>query len=817
MNGRCKSLLVTALGFLISLSSMAAGASDTLIIGDTVESTTGGFTFPDGTTQTTAATGGGSGISLSSPDDSITVGGTGTAPTVLINRTLLDALYAPASGSANYAPASGSPNYVAKVGDSMSGNLTVNGTVRATTIVTGDPATWGNPAGLFLATDSSDFGGVTIAQPAWSNGSVSLNFTVDEVNNIGGKVKFFRTGEWDQGDLTFWTAPAHNGYGDFTEERLRITSDGDVGIGTTSPTAKLDVAGTVKANSFSGNGAGLTNVTATAVTNGVYSTGSYTDPSWLTSLAGSKVTGDISGKAANVTGTVPVANGGTGSSTAAGALTSLGAVAKAGDTMTGGLAVTTGSSHGLHVTASGSGAVHGMFSYSTGLSRAGVFEINNGSNGGEAILAKTNGSGSAMYASTTGSGNAVAGWTSGTGKAGYFEIHNATSGNDALYATTNGTGYAGNFGGHVNVSGAVKAASFQGDGAALTGVSDSTKVAKAGDTMTGSLTVNGTVRATRLVTGDPAAWGNAAGLFLATSSSDSGGVTLVQPDWVNSKTVSLNFTVDEANNIGAKVKFFRTGNWDQGDLTFWTNPERMLGYGDYTQERMRIKSDGNVGIGTTTPTARLDVAGSAKVTGGLTVSSPSSHGLLVTAGSSGAVHGIYSYSTGLSRAGVFEISNPSNGGEAVLAKTNGSGSAVYGSTTGTGNAGAFTVSNAASSADALYVSTNGTGNAGNFAGNVTVSGNLTVSGAGAMPVYNASGTAQAAPHMVTGTVAVNPAANVSLSGSAAFSDAGSYTCTATINGVPPASLPVGVQYISGSSFNLYSNTAANVSYICVGI
>jgi hypothetical protein len=586
----------------MTLSCVAAGASDTLIIGDTVESTTGGFTFPDGTTQTTAATVDSGGINLNSPNGSIIVDGTTTAPTVEINFTQLDALYAPASGSVNYAPASGSTNYVATSGDAM----------------------------------------------------------------------------------------------------------------------------------------------------------------------------------------------------------------------TGGLAITTGSSHGLHITASGSGAVHGMYSYSTGLSRAGVFEINNPSNGGEAILAKTNGSGSAVFASTSGSGNAVAGWTSGTGRAGYFEINNATSGNDALYATTNGSGYAGNFGGHVNVSGAVKAASFQGDGSALTGVSDSTKVAKAGDTMTGDLTVNGTVRATSLVTGDPAAWGNPSGLFLAKGTSDYGGVTIAQPAWTSSNSVSLNFTVDEANNIGAKVKFFRTGNWDQGDLTFWTNPERMYGYGDYTQERMRIMSNGNVGIGTTNPTAKLDVAGTAKVAGGLTVSSPSSHGLLVTASGSGAVHGIYSYSTGLSRAGVFEISNPSNGGEALLAKTNGSGSAVYGSTTGTGNAGAFTVSNAASSADALYVSTDGTGNAGNFNGKVNVSGDLTVSGSGAMPVYNSSGTAKNAPHMVTGTVAVNPAANVSLSGVAAFTSAGSYTCTATVHAASPTVPPVGVEYVSGSSFNLYSNTAATVSYICVG-
>lgn len=59
-------------------------------------------------------------------------------------------------------------------------------------------------------------------------------------------------------------------------------------------------------------GISITGNAATA-TNGVVTTGTYSDPTWITSLAGSKITGNISGNAANVTGTVAVANGGTGS------------------------------------------------------------------------------------------------------------------------------------------------------------------------------------------------------------------------------------------------------------------------------------------------------------------------------------------------------------------------------------------------------------------------------------------------------------------------------------------------------------------------
>ncbi len=59
-----------------------------LSVNGVVESLTGGFRFPDGTTQSTAAVGGGGGgVTITSPDNSITVGGTSTAPTLQINQS----------------------------------------------------------------------------------------------------------------------------------------------------------------------------------------------------------------------------------------------------------------------------------------------------------------------------------------------------------------------------------------------------------------------------------------------------------------------------------------------------------------------------------------------------------------------------------------------------------------------------------------------------------------------------------------------------------------------------------------------------------
>ena len=77
-----------------------------------------------------------------------------------------------------------------------------------------------------------------------------------------------------------------------------------------NPSWITSLAGSKITGDISGN--------AGTVTNGVYTTGSYADPTWITSLAGSKISGNITGNAANVTGTVVVANGGTGATTLTG-------------------------------------------------------------------------------------------------------------------------------------------------------------------------------------------------------------------------------------------------------------------------------------------------------------------------------------------------------------------------------------------------------------------------------------------------------------------------------------------------------------------
>lgn len=80
-------------------------------------------------------------------------------------------------------------------------------------------------------------------------------------------------------------------------------------------TIGTDVPGPTGTGASGTWGIGISGNAAT-VTNGVYTTGSYADPAWLTSLAGTKISGNISGNAANVTGVIALVNGGTGTAAA---------------------------------------------------------------------------------------------------------------------------------------------------------------------------------------------------------------------------------------------------------------------------------------------------------------------------------------------------------------------------------------------------------------------------------------------------------------------------------------------------------------------
>ena len=124
------------------------------------------------------------------------------------------------------------------------------------------------------------------------------------MNSDGASIKFYNISDFDSDSrLEFQTRDNGNEYFSWTyatnngtvAESMRLTP-------ISLNNAALRVFGNVTVDgNVLGNVIGNISGNASTVTNGVYTNGLYADPTWITSLAGSKVSGNISGNAGSVT------------------------------------------------------------------------------------------------------------------------------------------------------------------------------------------------------------------------------------------------------------------------------------------------------------------------------------------------------------------------------------------------------------------------------------------------------------------------------------------------------------------------------------
>jgi hypothetical protein len=243
----------------------------------------------------------------------------------------------------------------------LSGNVTgnVTGNVSGTAAnVTGTVAVGNGGTGATTTTGAlSSLGAVpltggtltgTLTAPQF-NGPLSGNVTGNVSGTAANVTGTVAVGNGGTGATTTTGALATLGAvaltggtmtGTLTAPQFNGPLNGDV-TGNISGTA-ANVTGTVAVWN-GGTGAtsipgALANLGAVPLTGGTMQ-GTLTAPQFNGLLSGN-VTGNVSGTAANVTGTVAVWNGGTGATTTTGALASLGAVPLTGGTMTGPLTAT---------------------------------------------------------------------------------------------------------------------------------------------------------------------------------------------------------------------------------------------------------------------------------------------------------------------------------------------------------------------------------------------------------------------------------------------------------------------------------------------
>jgi hypothetical protein len=582
------------------------------------------------------------------------------------------------SGLTGVTGASGTDNTkVAKAGDTMTGQLTISGS----TLTVRGPSGPGAPGLLWVSTSASTpaffvstqgFTGINVASPQYplhivSNQGGQVAMQIDGYDSSHDSLRIDSKGTGSPGTVYLKngslaaiteadTGGLHIAVGPMADEKVTITPDTKVGVGTTSPAYRLHVSsGAGEAGNLLVISTGASNVVRMTGDGSVYANRYYGNGSALTG-----VSADLN----SPLGTLAIGDGGTGATTAASARAALGALSLTGDTMSGQLTVS-GSSITVLATAAQPGELWlstSTFSPHLFVSTTGLVGIGTETQIGQHRLRVAGGGmllddatsinwaiggsfvdGVVRYDSSNGlqfrgpapgilfrnSGNSEIARLVSDGSFGLginppnakldVVSTGAASGIYAQFWRNNSSVIVAS----MSSTGDLMAVRFIGDGSGLTGVAavsglDSSKLPLAGGTLTGQLTLAGS---TLTVTG-PAF--SVAGSTFTVASGNVGIGAAAPAVKLQVNTVSASGSVVEAlrlgnpatgNNTGAALTFYNNGpSFEQAGISgFYDLPTTGNTLAFYTgnshTEQMRIVGNGFVAVGTTTPQAKFDVFG----------------------------------------------------------------------------------------------------------------------------------------------------------------------------------------------------------------
>jgi hypothetical protein len=252
----------------------------------------------------------GSGATITKGSVVAVAGAQGQRPSIVLADADTEALSAPTLGIAAEDITNGAEGFVATFG-------VVRG-IDTSAFTAGDDVYLSQTAGQFTATRPSApahtvFLGWVVKVNA-SSGELFVNINngweLDELHNV--KITSVANNDILQYDSTgpYWKniAPAS------VTGTWGISITGNAGTVTNGvyTTGSYANPSWITSLAWSKISSTPTTLSGYGITDGVSTGGSYSNPTWITSISGSIVSGNITGNAANVTGTVAVANGGTG-------------------------------------------------------------------------------------------------------------------------------------------------------------------------------------------------------------------------------------------------------------------------------------------------------------------------------------------------------------------------------------------------------------------------------------------------------------------------------------------------------------------------